>query len=272
MSNPNPLSAELRRLREAAGLSGAEAARRTNLSQSKISRAETGKFRLKESEVVALCELYGAPAEKRQELVEMTRQLAESTTAARAVLQRGTWWMQERIGKLETAAQRVRSFSPGTIIGLVQSPAYIAALYGDSLSPQDLDRAVKARLARQHVLQSDRDFTLLMAEGALRWNMGGAHIMVEQLDHLAEISRRANVRIGIISQTTPVTVPALHTYTIYDSTAVLIGTWAATAIITDQRSVADYESYWDELKPFASWDADARAIIERVATDYRRMP
>ncbi|MDQ3150291.1 MAG: helix-turn-helix domain-containing protein, partial [Actinomycetota bacterium] len=37
MGNPNPLSATLRQLRTQAGLSGADAARRSGLSQSKVS-------------------------------------------------------------------------------------------------------------------------------------------------------------------------------------------------------------------------------------------
>ncbi|MGC4959731.1 helix-turn-helix domain-containing protein [Actinomadura citrea] len=267
----NPLSAQLRELREAARLSGAEAARRTGLSQSKVSRAETGKFLLKESELRALCELYGVPPDRIQELVAMRQELAQNSTSARAVLQRGTWWMQERIGRMETASQRIRSFAPAAVIGLLQSPAYIAALYGDSLSPDEIGKAVDARIKRQHILNSDREFVFLMAEGALRWNMGGAHTMVEQLEYLAEASTRPNVRIGVIPQTTATTVPALHTYTLYDSTAVLIGTWTATATITDPRDVQDYEDYWSELEPFASWGDEARAVMHQVAEDYRAM-
>jgi transcriptional regulator with XRE-family HTH domain len=267
----NPLSKALRDMREAADLSGAEAARRAGLSQSKISRAETGRFMLSESDLLALCRVCGAPPEVREELVEMTRQFAAKNTSARTVLQRGGWWMQERIGRLETASQRVRSFAPGAIIGLLQSKGYIASLYGDSLPPDDLARAVQARIERQKILASDREFVLVMAEGALRWCMGSPTIMIAQLEHIAELTHRKNVRIGIIAQATPATVPAMHTFTIFDDTAVLIGTWAQTAIISDAENVAEYVGYWSELEPLASWDEDARAVINRVLLDYRMM-
>ncbi|MGI5330972.1 helix-turn-helix domain-containing protein [Actinomadura nitritigenes] len=271
MTNPNPLSDALRTLRRASGLSGIEAARRAGLSQSKISRAETGRFLLSEDDLEALCRVYGAPAEERRQLLEMTRELKASTTSARTVLQRGGWWMQERIGRMESTARRIRSFSPGAVFGLVQSPAYIEALYGDSLAPDDLARTVQARLGRQRILDTDREFTFVMAEGALRWCMGGPAVMAAQLDHLAEISHRPNIHIGIITWTTPATVPGLHPFTLYDSQAVLLGTWNATAIITDQRNIADYEAYWDELQPLISWGDDARAAIARAAQDYRQL-
>jgi len=267
--NSNPLSDALRQLRVDAGLSGSEAARRAGLSQSKVSRAETGAFLPTEDDVKAMCRVYKAPADVRRELIAMTRDLRETTTPARVVLQRGGWWMQQRIGKLESAASRIRTFTPGVVVGLVQSSEYIKALFGDSLSAEDRERTVQARLDRQRILDTEREFVFVMAEGALRWNMGGAHVMLDQLDHLVQISRQPNVHLGIIPFTTPATVPALHAFTIYDSRAVLLGTQSATAIITDQRNVADYEDHWKELEPLVSWGDEARAVIERTAADYR---
>jgi transcriptional regulator with XRE-family HTH domain len=252
-----------------AGLSGAEAARRAGLSQSKVSRAETGSFLLDEDEVRALCRVYEAPREVVGDLVQMTLEVREDATAARVVLQRRGWWMQQRIGKLEAAASTIRSFTPAVVIGLVQTRAYTGALLGQALPDEDRERTVEARLARQGVLDSGREFVFVMAEGALRWNMGGAAVMVEQLEHLVAQSRRPNVRLGIIGWTTPAFVPALHGFTIYDSRAVLLGTQTATAIITDERNVGEYESHWAELEPLVSWGDDARTVIDGVAADYR---
>jgi transcriptional regulator with XRE-family HTH domain len=269
VTSPNPLSQELRALRRKARLSGAEAARRAGITQSRVSRAETGTFLPTEDDVKKLCRIYGAtPAEQRQ-LVEMTRDLREGSTPARVVLQRGGWWMQQRIGKIEEAAAQIRTFTPAIIIGLLQTRAYISALFGGTLPPEDLERTVSARLDRQHVLATGRQFTFLMAEGALRWNMGGAHVMAGQLDHLIEVSLLANVRIGVIPWTTPANVPALHAFTIYDSSAVLLGTQTATAIITDRRNVADYQAHWNELEPLAAWGNIARSVIAQAAKDYR---
>jgi transcriptional regulator with XRE-family HTH domain len=269
MSNTNPLSSQLRRLRMNAGLSGAEAARRSGLTQSKISRAETGLFLPTVAEIEALCRIYGATPDDRQDLVDMTRELKEGTTPARVILQRGGWWMQERIGRLEASATKIRTFAPSVIVGLLQSPAYIEALFGDSLAPEERERTMQARIARQQILDSERQFVFLMAEGALRWNMGGAAVMADQLDHLAQAVRRPNVRLGIITWTTTARIPAINGFTLYDSRAVLLGTHAATAITTDELNVQDYEACWAELEPLASWDDDALEAITRTAADYR---
>jgi transcriptional regulator with XRE-family HTH domain len=269
VGNPNPLSATLRHLRTQAGLSGAEAARRAGLSQSKVSRAENGKFLPTEDDVEALCRVYQAAPDARRELLEMTRELRESSTSARVVLQRGGWWMQQRIGKLEAAASGIREFAPALVLGLLQTESYIDALLGESLAGEDRRRMISSRIERQRILDTDREFAFVMGEGALRWNMGGATVMVEQLDRLVRESRRPNVRLGIIEWTTPATVPALHGFTIYDSRAVLLGTQTATAIVTDQRDVQDYEDHWAELEPIVSYNDAARAAIERVAADYR---
>jgi len=269
VTSPNPLSQELRDLRGEARLSGAEAARRAGLTQSKVSRAETGAFLPSEDDVRALCRVYGADPEVQRRLLEMTRDLREESTSARVILQRGGAWMQQRIGRLETAASRIRTFTPAAVHGLVQTRAYASALFGDSMPPDDIALTVSARLDRQRVLTSGRHFTFLMAEGSLRWNMGGPHVMVEQLDHLIEVSRMPNVAIGVIPWTTPANVPALHGFTIYDSRAILLGTQTATAIMTNRRDVADYEAHWNELAPLAEWEDGARSVIAQAADSYR---
>lgn len=222
MANPNPLSTMLRQLRTQAGLSGAEAAPRAGLSQSKVSRAETGTFLPTEDDVKALCRVYRASPDAQRQLLDMTRELRASSTSTRVVLQRGGWWMQQRIGKLEMAASRIRDFAPALVVGLLQTESYIDALLGEWLAGENRQRMISARIERQRILDTDREFVLVMAEGALRWNMGGAAVMVEQLDRVIHESRRPNVRLGIIEWTTPTTVPALHGFTIYDSRAVLL--------------------------------------------------
>lgn len=206
MTNQDQLSTELRRLRKAAGLTGTEAARLTGLSQSKVSRVETGAFMPTEDQVVALCRVYGAPAKVRRALVAITRDLREEASSARVVLQRGAWRMQQRIGKIETASARIRSFQPTIVFGLLQTRDYITALFGDSLPADERDQTVEARLERQRILDSNREFHFVLTEGALRWNMGGAATMLAQLDHLVEVSRRGRVRLGVIPWTTPVSV------------------------------------------------------------------
>lgn len=272
MTNPTPpLSATLRALREDAGLGQIAAAEQAGLSQSKVSRAERGASAPTPSDVEALCRVYGAPAKVRRELMQMAKDLRETSHSARVILQRGGWAMQERIGKIERTAELIREFAPAVVVGLVQTPRYASALFGDSLSEEDRDRTVRARIERQAILTTGREIRIVMAEGALRWCMGSPAIMVEQLDHLAEVSTSSNVRIGIIPSTKPATVPALHPFSLYDKRAALIGTITATAVIADPANLKEYEDYWDEIQPLVSWGDAARSELARVRQDYVAM-
>jgi len=130
---------------------------------------------------------------------------------------------------------------------------------------------VAARVARQSVLGSGRDITMIMTEGALRWQAVNPAVMTEQLDHLAEISQRAGVRVGIIPWTTGVATFPRGGFHLYDSRAVQVATDVATAFITDTQDVSAYEKLWGELEALTSWDAEARGHLERIGADYRRL-
>jgi transcriptional regulator with XRE-family HTH domain len=265
------LSATLRRLRQDAHLSGIDAARAAGLSQPKISRLETGKQVPTAAEVEALCRAYSAPARTRRQLLAIARDLREEQVSARVMLQRGAYRMQERIGRIEAASRLLRTFHPAVVIGLLQTPGYIRAMLGESLPDDETERMVAARADRQRLLDTDRQFVLIMTEGALRWHMGSPAVMIAQLQHLAEITRRRNVRLGVIPWTRPVRVGALHGFNLYDRRAAIVGTETATAIITDTRDLADYEACFATYEALAVYGADARQVFDRLSDEYRAL-
>ncbi len=268
---PDELSATLRRLRQDAHLSGIKAAQAAGLSQPKISRLETGKQVPTRTEVETLCRVYGAPARTKQQLVTIARDLREEQVSARVMLQRGAYRMQERIGRIETASALVRTFHPTLVIGLLQTPGYVRAMLGESLADDEVERIVAARGERQRLLDTDRDFLLVMTEGALRWHVGSPAVMIAQLQHLAEMTRRSNVRLGIIPWTRPVRVGALHGFHLYDRRAAIVGTETATAIVTDARDIADYETCFVTYQALAVYDSDARQVLDRLSDEYRAL-
>ena len=268
---PDEFSATLRRLRQDAQLTGIEAAQAAGLSQPKISRLETGKQVPTAAELQALCRVYGAPATTRAQLLAVAHDLREEQVSARVMLHRGAYRMQERIGRIEAASRLLRSFHPAVVIGLVQTPGYIRGLIGESLPDDELERIVTARSERQHLLDTDREFVLIMTEGALRWHVGSPAVMIAQLQHLAETTRRTNVRLGVIPWTTPVRTGALHGFHLYDQRAAIVGTETATAIITDTRDIAAYETSFTTYQTLALFDADARQIFDRLSDEYRTL-
>jgi transcriptional regulator with XRE-family HTH domain len=265
------LSSTLRDLRKKAGLSGMEAARRAGKSQRWISDIERGKLVPHESDLTALLEVYDAKATVRRQLVRAAQDLGPETRRARVILTRGGWQMQARIGEAENQAARIRSFQPIMVIGLAQTPAYMRSVFasGGGIAGADLDKSVAERIARQGILDSGRDISMIMTEGVLRWQAVNPAVMTEQLDHIAEISQRPGVRVGVIPWTTGVGTYPRSGFHLYDSRAVQVATDVATALITDTQDVALYEKLWGELEALASWDAGAREHVERIAADYR---
>ena len=74
------LAAELRRLRERAGLTGDEAAERLGWSGSKISRIETHRIGVKAADLRRLLDLYEVSAPHRGELEALARESAGTET------------------------------------------------------------------------------------------------------------------------------------------------------------------------------------------------
>jgi transcriptional regulator with XRE-family HTH domain len=265
------LGQALRELRKAAGLSEAAAAEQLGTSARRISNLETGRFVPREDEIAALVGIYHTDAATQRRLARTARNLRAEPARARVVLSRGAWRMQRQIARIEEGAGRIRAFHCALVLGLAQTPAYVRTVFADGgeITGADLDRAVVERIARQAILDSGRDITLMMTEGALRWQAASPAVMIEQLAHLAEIGYRPGVRVGVIPWTTSVGVFPATGFTIYDSQSVHIGTRVATALLTDPQDVAEHEKLWGELEALASWDAEAREHLERIAADYR---
>ena len=267
------LSSTLRDLRKRADLSGREVASRLGTSQRRISNIETGRFIPRPDEVRELAALYRAPAPLRRQLVQAVADLRDEPVKARVVMSRGAWHMQERIARVETSSARIRSFHCAVVIGLVQTEAYARAVFSDGgdIVGEDLDRCIAERLDRQAILASGRDITLIMTEGALRWQAGDPSVMAEQLNHIAQVSDRPDIQVGIIPWTKPAGVFPLHGFSIYDSRAVMVGTRVATAFLTDSADVAEHEKLFGELAALADWDEAAREHLRRIAADYRSL-
>ena len=129
-----------------------------------------------------MLELYDARATVRRQLVRAAQDLGPETRRARVILTRGGWQMQARIGEAENQAARIRSFQPVMVVGLAQTPAYMRSVFasGGGITGADLDKSVAERITRQGILDSGRDISMIMTEGALRWQAVNPAVMTEQ--------------------------------------------------------------------------------------------
>lgn len=204
------LGAELRRLRNNAGLHLHQVASQVPCSMSKISRLETGKGSPKQSDVARLMEIYGVASDTESDM--LLRLVRDSRSQG--------WWepyteglpserfMMDSPGRytsLESEAVALRSFEITLVHGLLQTERYMRAVIAPLLpqySPDEVDRLMALRRARQEALQRAGDapleLTAVLDEAVLRRPVGSPEVMSEQLVHLLEVSRWPNVTIRVL--------------------------------------------------------------------------
>jgi transcriptional regulator with XRE-family HTH domain len=270
------LSSLLRQLRRDSGMSGVRAAKLAGkgISQPSISRYERGLFVPTVEDAATLADVYGAPPEARRKLVALVRDLRENATMpARVIMRRGLPAMQERIQRIEKASVRISTFCPVVVAGLLQTAAYAGTIFaqGGDVDPDEQAEALRVRLSRQGLLDDEHhQFTFVLAEGALRWPMGGPKVMAEQLEHLVAVSRKPSVRIGVVPWTGAVDLAPMHGFDLFDERAVVAATTTATAILTSAPDVAEYTKMFAELEALAVFGGEAREIVAGMAEQYRR--
>jgi len=265
----------LRALRAAARLTQTEAGDRAGLGQHAVSRLERGLYRPTGDEAAALAAAYGAPAGDQERVRRLAEEVKTETVPARVILSRGAASQQRRIGQLEASSSRIRAFHPSVIHGLLQTPAYMRVVFtpGGGIDELEAERAVAARVDRQRILdEPGRRFTFVQTEGALRFQVGSAELMAEQLGHLAELTTRADqLRIGVIPWTVPARILALHGFHLYDRRAVTVGTKTAHAILTEQYDIDVYEELFAEFERLAVFGVEAAGLLRRIAREYRNL-
>ncbi|MDI2031480.1 helix-turn-helix transcriptional regulator [Saccharopolyspora sp. TS4A08] len=192
------LGAHLAELRHAAGLTTADVAEFFGCTAQTIRNWERGTSTMKKVELAALLDKYGAAADTRSQLEETRREGSK----------RGWWstyklpeWFKPYVG-LETDAAMVCNFEVELIPGLLQTESYAREIHssGGLTKPDEVDKRVSARLARQRRLteESPLELRVVISEGALRRRVGGPEVMQEQLDQLIKHAQLPNVIFQVL--------------------------------------------------------------------------
>ncbi|MER5968299.1 helix-turn-helix transcriptional regulator [Streptomyces sp. NPDC002055] len=270
------LGTQLRRLREARGVSTQAAAEAIRGSHAKISRLELGRVGFKERDVGDLLTLYGVTdAAEREDFLALARQ----ATAP------GWWhqysdilpsWFETHIG-LEEATSVIRTYESQFIPGLLQTEGYARAvtrLGHPHGTARDVERRVTLRLARQELLRRDDPprFWAVLDEASLRRPLGGPEVMREQLQHLIEMSRLPHVTVqvapftlgGVAAAGGPVTILRFLEPDLPD--VVYLEQLTSALYLDKQEDVDNYLSVMDRLCAEAEPPAATVRFLESVLT------
>jgi transcriptional regulator with XRE-family HTH domain len=193
------LGSELRRLREAAGVSIDQAAAYLDCSGSKISRLETAQVSATIRDVRDLIELYGVSHEQRDGLLQLAREARQKA-----------WWHAyggipsiTTFVSLEVASSLIRTYEASVVPGLLQVEEYARTVIRTALpipSPEETERRVELRMKRQPLLIDDDPpvFWSILDEAVLRRVVGDRSIMRKQLQRLIEVADLPNVTVLIL--------------------------------------------------------------------------
>jgi|UPI0005A054EB transcriptional regulator with XRE-family HTH domain len=192
------LGAELRRYRDAAGVTIDVVAERLGCSPSKVSRIETGHTSATPRDVKDMLDIYGVDGVESDELVQISREAR----------QKG-WWhpfstvLSGAFVGMEAAAKTVRAYEQQVVPGLLQTDKYAIAMIRaarPSDSDQEIEQRVRVRMARQALLIQDDpiDLQVVLDEAVVSRPVGGDEVMRDQMLRLVEMSLLPNVTLQIL--------------------------------------------------------------------------
>lgn len=195
------LGAELRKLRERAGLTSTEAGRLLGTNQAQISNIEASRFGVSAERVRTLARIYDcSDVDLIEALVGMTGER-----------KRG-WWEEYReilpialldLAEMEHHARAIRVAVVIHMPGLLQTLDHARAGLQEAvppLRPHVVEHHISYRMKRQAILYGDQPtpYATIVHEAALRMRVGGRDVARRQLEHLIEMSEHDNVDVRVI--------------------------------------------------------------------------
>ncbi|TDD55606.1 helix-turn-helix domain-containing protein [Saccharopolyspora elongata] len=269
------LADTLKQLRKAAGLSGERLAARTAMSQSKISRIESGRVLPTVADVERIMKALDVPPGAREELLSLTRSANVEYTSLRSAARLGIWRSQAEIKALGESSSTIRQFLPAIPSGLIQTPEYARAVLTPEVEgrpARDVDRAVQARLDSQGALNDEsRRFHFLLTEQAVRVKPAAESVMVDQVRHMIAVSRRPNVELSILPGRALIGAAPLNVFVVYDDRLVTTEIFAGKVVLRDYRDIAYHLNLFEHFRERAASGEGAREILESIADEFMRV-
>ncbi|MFI0469890.1 MULTISPECIES: helix-turn-helix domain-containing protein [Saccharopolyspora] len=202
-SSPPPLAyrlvlgQSLRTYRERVGLDANTVADKLGWYSRKVNLVETGQRKLVATEVDRLLELYELSEAEQQYVQGLAREARKRDTATPPIAE----WAQTYVA-VEVAAQELKVFHEELLPGFVQTREYARALLSQGiLQPErGVEDAVERRMTRQeHLIGLDAPrVTLILGEAAVRREVGGRRVLLEQLRFLKTFAELPHVSLRVL--------------------------------------------------------------------------
>ncbi|MFD5987489.1 helix-turn-helix domain-containing protein [Streptomyces cyaneofuscatus] len=283
-SHPRPtvrrrrLGAELKRLREKAGVRMEDAAERIGGDKPKISRQENGRQGVSKLEIEALLALYGVADERlRTALITLAREG-----------RRKGWWAQYgdilTVGfqewlSIESDAARILAFQPMLVPGLLQTVEYATEVIRcaeKDATQENRDSYIEVRKVRQEIFARDNppQYVCLLDEAVLRREVGGPAVMAAQLARILEVNNPPKLTIQVVPFGQGWHAGVHGPFNIYnypdpmDLDVVNLDYLDGALYLEEDDSVKRYQLAFDELRATALTTRQSMELVSSVQREF----
>ncbi|UUU22547.1 helix-turn-helix domain-containing protein [Streptomyces sp. DSM 40750] len=269
------LGAELRKLREQAGLSSSAAAGLLGVKQAQISSIEAGRYAVSADRVRTFARTYSCadPA------------LVDALAAMTGGRTRG-WWDEYRehlpvglidLAELEHYATELRVALVIHIPALLQTTDHARALFRGVFPPlqqYEIEHRLTHRIKRQGILHREEPtpYTATIHEAALRMGFGGRDVTAKQLRHIIDTSELTHVTVRVV----PFGGESFHgtgqgidyvAGAVRQLDTVQLDTHHGCEFLDGEAQLSKYRAVIDHMEASALTPEASRDFIHRVAHD-----
>jgi hypothetical protein len=272
------LGIELRRLREEAGYTAAEACVPLRAKAPKLSKIENGKQGATPEDVLILCDFYDASTEERDYLVGLAEQRPKRRRRSGKRDAVPDWF--QRFLALEWGATEIKGYEPESVPGLLQTADYARSMlraWEPEADDRLIEKQVARRMKRQGVLRRTGTPSLrldvVLSEAALRRIQGSKAIMHTQLKHLVRMSKRPNITIRVLPFATPDRISVASSVKLFklaqqNIASVYLEDLFGATYLKEPEEYTQYSAVYARLRDAALSPEESRDFIDKMAREY----
>lgn len=266
--NSSPLAffaSELKRLRQRAGLTQTDLAKRTSYALATVSAYEVATRIPSKDFAQRADEIFGTDGTLTR-LQAMVEQVSVRP------------WFRDRV-EVERKAREIREYESYQIPGLLQTEDYARAIMSatrPALSDDTIERFVALRMTRQQILEPDDDlpadkeqtprFWAIIDESALHRIVGRPETMHAQREHLAAMAQRPNITVQVIPSAKGPTSAFGRAFAVLvshnNSSVIYLEDVGTARYIRDRDEVSRYGLVFDHLRASALDDKQSLTLIK----------
>lgn len=269
------IGAELKKRREAAGITAREVGEYADWDRSKVSRIENGLYSTTAVDAIFYLGACGIYRGQAMDLMRLCRE---------AERQLGYWldWphLDDTFSSLifhESTAVRSVSYEPLLVPGLLQTRSYAQARIAyRATTPEEVEPLVVIRMERQLALyrRNAGRFTFFVHEQALRLPVGSPEIMHEQMLNLVFAAALDNVTVRVVPADAGERTLSGGPFRLMEfrnhKPLVYLENVCSGFFLEDREYVRDYQQLLPDLSAVALDEGQSRVFLADLADEYDR--